>query len=1088
MRQSIRRKIVRFVKAHLSPTQIKHIRRVSSLFYRLKLRKSFLFTEIRRAGKSERKKKSRGIILIVCHDANIGGAPLLGRELAKWLITSTNYDIRFLLVEGGPEYNEFASICPTLDLSTLGQEDKIPEVHKFCNYEDPKAVIINSAASASSVGLFSDKVTIIAYIHELRQVLEIYQSEVDQLRIRADYVFCGSQAVLECLANHYRFSREILEVAYSFIDFGVEEIDDIASTKKRFKSAIGVDINCTLIVGCGTAHWRKNPKLFVKIANEIVKTAGSPVMFAWIGGGPDLEECIKLASSYSIRDYIYFFGYQADVTPYLMASDIFLLTSEEDPFPLACLQAALSFNTIICFDDSGGVPELINSANAGISVPKNNIEKTIEAILSYIENDNRRIADACALSMHVKQFHTPAFICPSIFSTLREVAGLRPHVSVIVPNYNYAEFLPLRLQSICEQTYQDFEIILLDDYSTDASRDILQSFIEKRGNRSTIALFNEVNSESPFKQWIKGIQHASGDLIWIAESDDYCHPDLLSELVSRMSDNNVLMSWTQSVPVDVDSNVLGNYNEIYLDRINPGRWLSDYVCTDYVELSQGLGIANCIPNASSLVFKKFPLEEQFISRLFNTSLCGDWLFYLRAMRGGYVSYCSKPLNYHRRHARTVTNMLEGTDKYFEEFNLVKDYIFSTYTVDQALSLRMNNYLSSENQRFSGNYNPFGSNTQISCRLPSIMLVVSDLSPGGGQMFMIRLARQWYKMGGRVFLLNVNKYPDKVEVTEKIPPCISCFNASDVELSEIIVELGIDIIHSAIWWADEYILSKILQISIPWVVTLHGCYESLLENKHIEPLLESKVLSMIQNVDHWIYTADKNLTIFKSFGFPTSLSRIDNGMDIEDPGTLTRKDLNLADDTYLVCLASRAIPKKGWKEAIAAICSMRNIPMNIELLLIGDGPCTPDPGNVSIEGIHHIPHVSNLQDYLRLSDVVILPSYFSGESFPLVLIEAMALAKPIIGTDIGEISKLINGSNGKSGVLLPLTAQKILQEDLVAALMSLADPKVRSRLGANAYERYKEMFTLDHMANNYLDVYLKVINAAKSSPEKPSNRR
>ena len=49
-------------------------------------------------------------------------------------------------------------------------------------------------------------------------------------------------------------------------------------------------------------------------------------------------------------------------------------------------------------------------------------------------------------------------------------------VSIIVPNFNYAKYLPQRLDSIFGQTYQDFEVILLDDCSTDNSREIIEQY------------------------------------------------------------------------------------------------------------------------------------------------------------------------------------------------------------------------------------------------------------------------------------------------------------------------------------------------------------------------------------------------------------------------------------------------------------------------------------------------------------------------------------------------------------------------------------------------------------------------------------
>lgn len=51
-----------------------------------------------------------------------------------------------------------------------------------------------------------------------------------------------------------------------------------------------------------------------------------------------------------------------------------------------------------------------------------------------------------------------------------------PKVSIIIPNYNHAKYLPQRLESVYNQTYQDFEVILLDDCSNDASVTILNTY------------------------------------------------------------------------------------------------------------------------------------------------------------------------------------------------------------------------------------------------------------------------------------------------------------------------------------------------------------------------------------------------------------------------------------------------------------------------------------------------------------------------------------------------------------------------------------------------------------------------------------
>src|SRR6478735_6868594 len=102
-----------------------------------------------------------------------------------------------------------------------------------------------------------------------------------------------------------------------------------------------------------------------------------------------------------------------------------------------------------------------------------------------------------------------------------------PTVSVIVPNYNHAAYLPARINSILQQTYTDFELILLDDCSADNSREILENF--RHHPKVSHIVYNEVNSGTTFKQWNKGIGLSKGKYIWIAESDDNCEAGLLEK-------------------------------------------------------------------------------------------------------------------------------------------------------------------------------------------------------------------------------------------------------------------------------------------------------------------------------------------------------------------------------------------------------------------------------------------------------------------------------------------------------------------------------------------------------------------------------
>lgn len=78
----------------------------------------------------------------------------------------------------------------------------------------------------------------------------------------------------------------------------------------------------------------------------------------------------------------------------------------------------------------------------------------------------------------------------------------QPLVSVIVPNYNHAAFLKERMESILNQSYPHYEVIILDDHSTDASLEVIKEYAKHP--KVAQVIINETNCGSPFIQWQRG--------------------------------------------------------------------------------------------------------------------------------------------------------------------------------------------------------------------------------------------------------------------------------------------------------------------------------------------------------------------------------------------------------------------------------------------------------------------------------------------------------------------------------------------------------------------------------------------------------
>ena len=218
-------------------------------------------------------------------------------------------------------------------------------------------------------------------------------------------------------------------------------------------------------------------------------------------------------------------------------------------------------------------------------------------------------------------------------------------VSVIIPNYNHAKYLDERIQSVLNQTYQDFELIILDDCSPDngASRSIIEKY--RHNPHVSHIVYNEVNSGSAFKQWHKGFGLAKGDLIWIAESDDSCAPEFLETLVHGYLEHHAVLAFCRSERYGINGNkeLLLLQTNLRHDITISGR---DFISTYMID-------RNSVANASSAIFNR-EVALKVDRRYMTLQGEGDWLFWIEIMEYGNVFFCTKALNYYRWHGLNTT--------------------------------------------------------------------------------------------------------------------------------------------------------------------------------------------------------------------------------------------------------------------------------------------------------------------------------------------------------------------------------------------------------------------------------------------------
>ncbi len=162
-------------------------------------------------------------------------------------------------------------------------------------------------------------------------------------------------------------------------------------------------------------------------------------------------------------------------------------------------------------------------------------------------------------------------------------------VSVVMPVYNVEKFVAQAVQSVLDQSYEDFELLIVDDCSPDRSIEICRQFDDPRiriiSHRVNRGLAGARNS---------GVRHAQGELIAFLDSDDCWHPNKLRRHVQHLHQNpRVGLSFSRSEFIDEAGNSLGCYQMPRLKNITP----------------RYLFARNPIGNGSAPVIRREALEE-----------------------------------------------------------------------------------------------------------------------------------------------------------------------------------------------------------------------------------------------------------------------------------------------------------------------------------------------------------------------------------------------------------------------------------------------------------------------------------------------
>ena len=213
-------------------------------------------------------------------------------------------------------------------------------------------------------------------------------------------------------------------------------------------------------------------------------------------------------------------------------------------------------------------------------------------------------------------------------------------ISIITPVYNSEKYIAETIESVLLQTYSDWEMIIVDDCSTDRSKEIIKGFAEKE-TRIRFIEFEE--NEGTGKARDIALQKAKGRFVAFLDSDDIWLPDKLEKQIRFMTQNNYSISFTSYKMVDEDGNDLKRIVQV-VESVNLHQYLKNTI----------------IGYSSSMI----DLEQTGKFQIADIRIRVDTQVWISLLKKGFVAYgLDEVLMVYRVHKKSISaNKLNAAKK------------------------------------------------------------------------------------------------------------------------------------------------------------------------------------------------------------------------------------------------------------------------------------------------------------------------------------------------------------------------------------------------------------------------------------------
>jgi glycosyltransferase involved in cell wall biosynthesis len=381
-------------------------------------------------------------ILALSHDAGRTGAPIGLLAFLQWWRRETDQPVASIVRSPGPLVPAFQELGPCLVLGdtwlhrtrigrrllhrlppAVGQQRRA--ILGFARRQNPSVVYANTLTHGALLDVLAPLATpTVSHAHELEYwITRAGPENLRLVRRHTHHYLAAAEAVRQHLIAPVGIPAERITVVHEHI----ARLPALPApqTRQVERQRLGLPAEAFVIGGCGAEHWRKGRDLIPGVLQAVRRRLPDrDVRFLWIGQPGTAEE--ERTLRYDLRltgtlDAYATSGEVKDPFPLYAALDAFALLSREDPFPLACLEAAAAGAPVLCFEGAGGMPEF-TGRGCGLSVPYLDLDALAGQVAWLDAHPDAARTMAATARLEVEAAHLPHRTGPRLLDVLQRVA------------------------------------------------------------------------------------------------------------------------------------------------------------------------------------------------------------------------------------------------------------------------------------------------------------------------------------------------------------------------------------------------------------------------------------------------------------------------------------------------------------------------------------------------------------------------------------------------------------------------------------------------------------------------------------------